>query len=28
MQETENRVYKLLGRRNEDLVEADWVINK
>lgn len=28
MQETENRVYKLLGRRDADLVEADWVINK
>jgi ketol-acid reductoisomerase len=28
MNVTENRVYKLLGRRDVDLVEADWVINK
>ena len=28
LQETENRVYKLLGRRDKDLVEADWIINK
>ena len=28
MQQAENRVYKLLGRRDEDLVEANWIINK
>ena len=28
IQDTENRVYKLLRRRDKDLVEADWIINK
>ncbi len=28
LQNTENRVYKKLGRRTADLIEADWIVNK